>query len=374
MRTKSFCIGLLLSGSLLAHVIQANAQTYTFTDLGTLGGTNSYANAINNAGQVVGWSYLTGDNEYRATLWNGTTATDLGTLGGGGSMANAINSSGQVAGYSYTTSNAAYHATLWDGTTPTDIGPVGRNSMAYGINDSGQVVGFTQSKFDVSYYAAQWNGSTWTDLSSELNSQFSSSAYGINNAGQVVGSSYGLNASTTGTSWSGTTTTNLGTLSGATAINSAGQVAGTIGSGQNVTHAALWNGTTTINLDSLGGPNAFSHATAINNAGQVVGWSDIGTYTSEYDNHATLWNGTTAIDLNSFLSASDVTAGWKLIGANGINDSGEIVGYAYNSISGANHAFLLAAVPEPETYAMMLAGLGLLGFTARHRSIRKRLS
>ncbi len=25
------------------------------------------------------------------------------------------------------------------------------------------------------------------------------------------------------------------------------------------------------------------------------------------------------------------------------------------------------AVPEPETYAMMLAGLGLLGFSARHR-------
>jgi hypothetical protein len=26
-----------------------------------------------------------------------------------------------------------------------------------------------------------------------------------------------------------------------------------------------------------------------------------------------------------------------------------------------------AAVPEPETYAMLLAGLGLLGFTARRR-------
>jgi hypothetical protein len=27
----------------------------------------------------------------------------------------------------------------------------------------------------------------------------------------------------------------------------------------------------------------------------------------------------------------------------------------------------VAAVPEPETYAMFLAGLGLLGFTARKR-------
>ena len=28
---------------------------------------------------------------------------------------------------------------------------------------------------------------------------------------------------------------------------------------------------------------------------------------------------------------------------------------------------VLAAVPEPETYAMMLAGLGLIGFSARRR-------
>ena len=27
----------------------------------------------------------------------------------------------------------------------------------------------------------------------------------------------------------------------------------------------------------------------------------------------------------------------------------------------------VAAVPEPETYAMMLAGLGLMGFVARRR-------
>jgi len=34
---------------------------------------------------------------------------------------------------------------------------------------------------------------------------------------------------------------------------------------------------------------------------------------------------------------------------------------------GPIRGFLIAAVPEPETYAMMLAGLGLLGFVARRR-------
>jgi hypothetical protein len=37
-------------------------------------------------------------------------------------------------------------------------------------------------------------------------------------------------------------------------------------------------------------------------------------------------------------------------------------------LTGQDHAFVLTTpVPEPETYAMMLAGLGLLGVVARRR-------
>jgi hypothetical protein len=44
----------------------------------------------------------------------------------------------------------------------------------------------------------------------------------------------------------------------------------------------------------------------------------------------------------------------------------------YTGTDGFDHYFRLdssqvAAVPEPETYAMMLAGLGLIGFAARRR-------
>lgn len=38
-----------------------------------------------------------------------------------------------------------------------------------------------------------------------------------------------------------------------------------------------------------------------------------------------------------------------------------------NETSGTTTVYSLAAVPEPETYAMLLAGLGLIGFTARRR-------
>jgi probable HAF family extracellular repeat protein len=62
----------------------ASAETYSLTDLGIVG-IGSSANAINNAGQVVGYSQTqpTGGANH-ATLWNGTAPTDLGTLPGEG--------------------------------------------------------------------------------------------------------------------------------------------------------------------------------------------------------------------------------------------------------------------------------------------------
>ena len=124
----------------------------------------------------------------------------------------------------------------------------------------------------------------------------------------------------------------------------------------------MWNGTTSIDLGTLGGRSSIAYA--INATGEVVGSSAIAGGEGE---HAALWTGTTVIDLNSFLDASTVSAGWVLTWARGINDKGWIVGNVHNSISDVNHAFLLTPVPEPETYAMLLAGLGLLGFMARRR-------
>jgi hypothetical protein len=52
-----------------------------------------------------------------------------------------------------------------------------------------------------------------------------------------------------------------------------------------------------------------------------------------------------------------------------INDHGWIVGDAYNSETQQTRAFLLTPVPEPETYAMLLFGLGLMGIVARRKKI-----
>src|SRR5512135_846697 len=64
--------------------------TITITDLGTFGGPQSTANAINPAGAVVG-SADSSNGRSDAFLWQHATMTDLGTLGGGGSYATAIN-------------------------------------------------------------------------------------------------------------------------------------------------------------------------------------------------------------------------------------------------------------------------------------------
>src|SRR6185369_8175765 len=79
----------------------STAQTYSVTDLGTLGGSFSSPSAINNSGQIAGYASLAGDETNHGFLYSGGVITDLGTLGGSYSAAWAMNDSGQIAGHSY---------------------------------------------------------------------------------------------------------------------------------------------------------------------------------------------------------------------------------------------------------------------------------
>src|SRR5437899_953810 len=82
------------------------ADLYTFTDLGNLGfGVAPTGLAINSSGQVAGGSYTT-PARYHAFLYSGGSMSDLGTLGGIDSYGYGINVSGQVVGRSDLTGNA----------------------------------------------------------------------------------------------------------------------------------------------------------------------------------------------------------------------------------------------------------------------------
>jgi len=74
------------------------------TDLGTLGGSFSQANAINDAGQMVGFSRTAGDADTHAVLWTPDNGMlDLNNLipsksGWDLQGANAISSNGSIVG------------------------------------------------------------------------------------------------------------------------------------------------------------------------------------------------------------------------------------------------------------------------------------
>ncbi|MGB9205339.1 MAG: hypothetical protein WCB94_15380, partial [Terriglobales bacterium] len=90
----------------------------SLTDLGTLGGNQSAANAVNSRGQVAGGALntipdpytnfflpggVTGATQVHAFRWTKSRGMeDMGTLGGTDSAAFVINDRGQIAGWSFT--------------------------------------------------------------------------------------------------------------------------------------------------------------------------------------------------------------------------------------------------------------------------------
>ena len=96
----------IAAGSMFEALAAAQSQPrYTVIDLGTLGGTYSYAYGINNAGRVAGGAATptqTGGVYQTAFLWLEGWMINLGTLGGTtcpdcSSEAGGPNASGEAA-------------------------------------------------------------------------------------------------------------------------------------------------------------------------------------------------------------------------------------------------------------------------------------
>jgi probable HAF family extracellular repeat protein len=123
---------------------------------------------------------------------------------------------------------------------------------------------------------------------------------------------------------------------------------------------AFWkDGKLTI-LPSPAGYSA-GEAEAINDDGDVVG--TIGDPSGQ--GHASLWRDGRFIDINSLLLPE---TSLFLGEARGINDIGQIVALGRDSAGRWNWYLLTpVTVPEPSTWAIVLAGLGVLGLAARHR-------
>ncbi|HEY9638265.1 MAG TPA: hypothetical protein V6D14_33050 [Coleofasciculaceae cyanobacterium] len=152
---RNFWIGLVgaavmaLGLSILTHTSAAITFSYTITDLGTFGGTNSYASGINDAGQVVGYAATTSgvSGDRHAFLWENGTMKDLGAPANYFAEAGHINDRGQVVGIVYNRVDH-YFAALWERGKLKDLNSlIPANSgweliRAEDINKKGQIVGW----------------------------------------------------------------------------------------------------------------------------------------------------------------------------------------------------------------------------------------
>ncbi|WON73955.1 PEP-CTERM sorting domain-containing protein [Nitrosospira sp. Is2] len=321
-------------------------NTRTATELTGLGRSTTAA-AINDAGEVVGHSFVSRGNFHAfITGPNGVGMRSLGTLGGPVSQAFGINNSGQVVGYSHTIlGETRAFITGPGGMGMRDIGTVGGSySYAYDINATGQVVGSSHTSASEQHaIITNPNGLGMRDLGVFGSPNW---AWGINDLGQAVGSSW-VGAFITGPDGRGVR--DLGTLgavgSAAAAINNSGQAVGWSNTPTGASHAFITgpDGVGMRDLGHLGGN--VSAAYGINEVGQVAGSS----LTGGGHDHAfiTGFNGVGMTDLNSLVK---LPAGVILAEAWDINNMGQVI------------ATTSLLIPEPESYLMFLGGLGLVGF------------
>jgi probable HAF family extracellular repeat protein len=324
----------------------SGAQTYTVTDLGTIGGNLSYASAVNDSGQVVGSSYITKQNAiYHAFIWTAATGLqDLGTLGGNNSYALAINNAGQVVGCADVSPSIFIpgHAFLWtQATGMQDLGTLGGGSCALGINDAGQVVGLSTVSTNVDNHAFIWSAPTgMQDLGVPVSSN--TFAASINNSGTVVGTYYSSTGGNHAFLWTQSGgVQDLGNLgiqeASAGGINDFGEA---VGSSEVLPGSAdLYAGfrwTTSGGLKRLPSPYPKSDATAsaVSATGEIVGFA----LNSKIQQRATVWLTPSNVhDLNSLTVNSPMI----LVMAKGVNNVGQLVGVGRNKTNAAlAHAFL----------------------------------
>ena len=291
----SFAFGINAGGEVVGVSGTSTGQEHAFlwkngtmSDLGTLdGGEMSGARGINQAGDVVGTSG-TAEGTAHAVLWHQGVITEIGTFDGfGSSDANSINGVGQVVGYSLRAETGEAHAYLWQNGAMTDLGTLGGpSSMAYDINDAGQVVGDSRvsAEDDMVTHAFLWEDGVMTDLGT-LGGR-TSHAQGINADGDVVGWSETLDGVTHVVQWSQGVMIDLGPFDGnqgfALAINIKDEMVGFLSGAQS--GPAFWERRRAMLLPTLGGPGG--DGDDINDAGLVAGSS--GT-TTPGEIHAALW-------------------------------------------------------------------------------------
>ncbi|CAD5375059.1 putative PEP-CTERM sorting domain-containing protein [Rubrivivax sp. A210] len=225
-----------------------------------------------------------------------------------------INNSGIVVG-TYRNSSGGHGFILDNGSYTTINVPGATNeTLVTGINDAGQLVGQYRRANTTNYLGFVKSGATFTLLDA-AQAQPNTAANGINNAGQVVGF---------------------------------------VGGGGTASRGFTFENGTYGFFDAPGA--VWTQGFGINNQGQIVGVASTGLFVKDGANFTTLalpanWNARSPV-------ATDVS------------DDGVVVGYFTDNGTNLMYGFMAtptAAVPEPASLAMLLAGGLALHFGRRAR-------
>lgn len=174
----------------------------TMTNLGTLGGKVGIGQCANNGGQVIGASSLdthpaacfTGESGCHAYLWQSGIMTDLGTLGGDNSEAIWINDAGEIAGSADLPGNALHDAVRWKEGQILDLGTVSGDACSRGraINARGQIVGGSSDCRNFLHAFVWEEGGPMTDLNTVIppgSGLQLTNAFNINDRGEILAKS-----------------------------------------------------------------------------------------------------------------------------------------------------------------------------------------
>jgi probable HAF family extracellular repeat protein len=300
----------------------------TVRDIGTLGGGQTLAADLNDAGQVTGGSLTSAGVEHAFVWRTGTGMLDIGTpTGSGESSGAAINRHGVVTGSSY--ADFTPRAFRWSASSGNEslgalTSGLGSTSFAGALNDAGLIAGSSDTA-DGRRHAFAWTRSTGIVDIDTLNS-YDALVVAVGSNGEVAGNRLASLDALGYHPFLWTRATgmrDLGTGGGSSAAVLAMtpdlHMAGLINFGDDIQRAMSWTRSSGIrNLGTLGGTS--SRADDVNAGGQVVGFAQ----NRAGDWRAFVWTAKQGmLDLNKYLRRAP--PGLVVDDALAINDSGAIV-------------------------------------------------